>query len=395
MPKSIIFLAALAAIVSLAAPCIILKPAYSSVDGVVAQAVSTTSPAGNYLKKIKVGTQFAASVSIANTGNEIHDYTAVIEVRDAGGFTVWLDVATGLIGSAQKVSVSTTVPLDKVGEYSVRAFAYSSPTLGQDRRISISPVMSAPISAVEVNSIHQAGIYVPLYEYPELENQGGVWSDLIRLKGEHPTVPFAATINPSSGPGFWQDPSYATGTSALRSAGIEYVLGYIHTDYARQSAGATLSDIKGSIDRYRAWYPDVNGIMLDEVNSGSGQVGFYKEIASYARLQGIEFIVANPGTRADREYIGLFDNIMIYEQVVLPSVSQLQENTYFPEYPAENFSFAVRNISHLDPAYVADAIEQVGFLYITDDVESPADTNPYNTLPPYFGDLVAMLELPK
>ena len=86
---------------------------------------------------------------------------------------------------------------------------------------------------------------------------------------------------------------------------------------------------------------------------------------------------------------------MIYEQVVLPSVSQLQENTYFPEYPAENFSFAVRNISHLDPAYVADAIEQVGFLYITDDVESTADTNPYNTLPPYFGDLVAMLELPK
>ena len=156
-----------------------------------------------------------------------------------------------------------------------------------------------------------------------------------------------------------------------------------------------MSDIKGSIDRYRTWYPDVNGIMLDEMNSGSGQVGFYKEIASYARSQGIEFIVANPGTRADREYIGLFDNIMVYEQVVLPSVSQLQENTYFPEYPAENFSFAVRNVSYLDPAYVAEAIEQVGFLYITDDVESPADTNPYNTLPPYFGDLVAMLELPK
>jgi hypothetical protein len=44
---------------------------------------------------------------------------------------------------------------------------------------------------------------------------------------------------------------------------------------------------------------------------------------------------------------------------------------------------------------VAEAIQQVGFLYITNDVESPADTNPYNTLPPYFGNLVAMLELPK
>jgi len=395
MPKSIVFLAALVAIASLAAPSFILKPAYSSVDGVVAQLVSTTSPGGNYLKKIKVGTQFTASVSIANTGSAIHDYTAVMEVRDAGGFTVWLDTVTGLMGPGQQVNVGTTVLLDKVGEYSVRAFTYSSPALGQDRSVSISPVVSAPISAVEVNSTHQAGIYIPLYEYPELENPGSVWSTLIRVKGEHPTVPFAATINPSSGPGFWQDPSYASGTSALRSAGIEYVLGYIHTDYARQTAGATLSDIKGSIDRYRAWYPDVNGIMLDEMNSSSGQVGFYKEIASYARSQGIEFIIANPGTRADREYIGLFDNIMIYEQVVLPSVSQLQENTYFPEYPAENFSFAVRNVSYLDPAYVAEAIQQVGFLYITNDVESPADTNPYNTLPPYFGNLVAMLELPK
>jgi hypothetical protein len=395
MPKLIMFLAALVAIASLAAPSFILKPAYSSGDGVVAQSVSTTSPGGNYLKKIKVGTQFTVSVSIANTGSAIHDYTAVMEVRDAGGFTVWLDTVTGLMGPGQQVNVGPTVLLDKVGEYSVRAFTYSSPALRQDRSVSISPVVSAPISAVEVNSIHQAGVYIPLYEYPELENPGSVWSTLIKVKGEHPTVPFAATINPSSGPGFWQDPNYAAGTSALRSAGIEYVLGYIHTDYARQTAGATLSDIKGSIDRYRAWYPDINGIMLDEMNSGSGQVGFYKEIASYARSQGIEFIIANPGTRADREYIGLFDNIMIYEQVMLPSVSQLQENTYFPEYPAENFSFAIRNISYLDPAYVAEAIEQVGFLYITNDVESPADTNPYNTLPPYFGDLVAMLELPK
>ena len=163
MAKSIMFLAALVAIASLADPSFILKPAYASVDGVVAQSVSTTSPGGNYLKKIKVGTQFAASVSIANTGSMIHDYTAVMEVRDADGFTVWLDIVTGLMGPGQQVSVGTTVPLDKVGEYSVRAFTYSSPALGQDRSVSISPVVSAPISAVEVKSIHQAGVYIPLY----------------------------------------------------------------------------------------------------------------------------------------------------------------------------------------------------------------------------------------
>jgi hypothetical protein len=53
----------------------------------------------------------------------------------------------------------------------------------------------------------------------------------------------------------------------------------------------------------------------------------------------------------------------------------------------------VRNVSFLDPAYVAEAREHVGFLYITDDIENPADTNPYNTLPPYFTDLLAMLEI--
>ena len=390
--------AALVAIASLATPSFIWKSAYASQhdDGVVAQSVSTASLSGNYLKKIKVGTQFAASVSIANTDSStIRDYTTVIEVRNAGKFTVWLDIVDGLIGPGQQVKVTTTVPLDGVGEYSVRAFAYSSPALGQDKQVTISPVVSTTISAVEASHIHQAGVYIPLYEYPQIENQASVWSILIRAKSEHPSVPFAAAINPSSGPGLWQDPVYVTATSALRSAGIEYVLGYISTDYARLTTGATIPDITAMIDKYRAWYPEVNGIMLDEMNSGAGQVGFYQEIASYARSQGIEYIIANPGTRADREYIGVIDNLMIYEQVVLPSISQLQENTYFPEYPPENFSFAVRNIAHLDPAYIAEAKEHVGFLYITDDFESSADTNPYNTLPPYFMELVAMLKQPE
>ena len=394
MANPIMFLAALVAIASLAAPGFVFKPAHALQDGVAAQSASVTSSGGNYLKKVKVGTQVVASAALANTdGSRIHEYTAVLEVRDANGFTVGLDIVDGLMGPSQQASVSTTVLLDQVGDYSVRAFAYSFPALGRDRQVAISPVVSTTVSAVDVNYIHQTGIYVPLYEYPYLESPGNIWNTLVAAKAAHPSVPFAVTINPSSGPGFWQDPNYLVGTAALRSGGIEYVLGYIHTDYARQTSGATMAEIKGSIDRYRAWYPDVNGIMLDEMNSGSGQVGFYREIADYARAQGIEFIVANPGTRADRGYMGIFDNLMVYEQVVLPTVMQLQENTYFPEYPAENFSFAVRNVSFLDPAYVAEAREHVGFLYITDDIENPADTNPYNTLPPYFMDLLAMLEI--
>ncbi|MEO9294417.1 MAG: spherulation-specific family 4 protein [Nitrososphaera sp.] len=392
MRKSIL-LAAFVIVVLVAIAGLIPAGAYAALpEGVVAHSLAVTTVVGNHIQQARAGSLFAAALQVENAGSQVRDYTAVVEVRDSRGFTVVTDVSKGLLGAKQAATVKRVLSLNETGDYSVRAFSYSVPAFGKGR-MSISPVVSSSLAVVDASSRHQAGIYVPLYEYPYLDNPGSMWNTLVRAKADHPSVPFAVTINPWSGPGLWKDPLYEAGASQLRKAGIEHVLGYISTHYARQTSGGTMAELKAMIDTYREWYPDVNGLMMDEVNSSADELSFYRELVGYARERGFGFIVANPGTYIDEGYIGLFDNLMIYEELSLPSVTQLQKNTHFPNYPAEDFSFTARNISSLDPSYVSQIAQYVGLFYITSDVESAYDTNPYNTLPPYFMDLVGMLDL--
>lgn len=51
-------------------------------------------------------------------------------------------------------------------------------------------------------------------------------------------------------------------------------------------------------------------------------------------------------------YVDVFDYLIIYENRVLPSVPQLQENTYYPRHHPEKFGFVVKNIASLDIRYV-------------------------------------------
>lgn len=369
--------------------------AYAAIpEGVVAHSPAITTTGGNHLQKVRVGAMFAATVQVENRASQVSDYTAVVEIRDSDGFTIMTELSKGILGSKQSTTVKHVLSLDEVGNYMVRAFTYSQPAFGQARNIDISPVVSSPVSAVNA-TLHQAGLYVPLYEYPYLEDQGSIWNIVMKAKADHPSVPFAVTINPWSGPGIWKDPAYADATAQLKKAAIEHVLGYMSTHYARQDYGATMPELKAMIDTYKEWYPEVDGLMMDEVNSSGSELAFYKELVGYAREKGFDFIMANPGTSIDERYIGLFDNLMIYEELSLPTVAQLQKNTHFPNYPAEDFSFTARNISTLDPDYVSRIAEYVGLFYITNDVESADDTNPYNTLPPYFLDLVGMLDIQK
>jgi hypothetical protein len=361
-------------------------------DGVAAQSVAVASAAGNHLKKVKAGSPFVATVELANSGAGIRDYVAVMEVRDSEGITVALELDNGLLGPGQKATASRNLVLQEIGNYTVRAFAYSSPAIGQSASMDISPAISTRMSIVNASSARQVGVYVPLYEYPYLEDQGSMWEGVVRAKASHPAVPFVVTINPWSGPGIWQDPAYIEGTSQLRKAGIEYVLGYVSTGYARQDSGYSMAELKAQIDRYREWYPDVNGIMLDEVNSGGSQVSFYRELVSYARAKGMEYVLANPGTNVNEKYVGMFDSMMIFEGKKLPTVAQLQANTFYPKYPPEYFSFAARDIPSLDPDYVDEIKDYVGIFYITDSVETAGDDNPYDALPSYFSDLLALLD---
>ena len=388
------FLAVLAAIIC-SMTIHVPKPAYAApAIGIAAEALTPTDMAGKgHLRAIKPGGQFMAMLSAVNVAQDIHEYMAVFEVRDANGFTIFLDFTNGLLNAGQAARIGMPISITEAGNYTLRSFAYSVPLIAPARgSTAFSSVFETSISVAETNITHQTGVFLPLYEYPDLEDPDNMWSMLVSQKTEHPFVPFAATINPWSGPGTWIDPNYVEGTTALREGGIEYVLGYIPTDYARQTGGMRLADIKAMMDTYRVWYPDVNGVMLDEVNSDASRLQFYQELVEHAKAAGFEYVVANPGTMIDRQYIEIFDNLIIYENRVPPSVSQLQENTYFPAYDPQYFTFAVKNVNDLDTTYIDEVIDYVGFLYLTDDVESLSDSNPYNTLPDYFEELVDLLD---
>lgn len=368
-------------------------PVLGSQEGISIESLALTDMAGEgQLKRIRPEGQFMMTLSITNTADRIHEYAAVYEVRDINGYTVQISFVEGVLNPGQQTSIGAPVSLEEPGEYTTRAFVFSVPIIAPSKEsFTISPLVTASISVADIEYTHQTGIVVPLYEYPYPNNTESMWSIISQQKMVNPAVPFAVVVNPLSGPGLWQDPNYVRGTAELQDSGIEYILGYISTDYARQTSGRTLGDIKSMIDSYIEWYPDVNGILLDEVNSSASHLQFYAEIVTHARTAGMEFVYANPGTRIAEEYIRLFDNLMIYENRVLPSESQLQENTHFPRHSPEKFAFAVKNVQELDIEYIDSIRDYVGLIYMTNDVETDSDPNPYNTLPYYFADLIGFL----
>jgi hypothetical protein len=57
-------------------------------------------------------------------------------------------------------------------------------------------------------------------------------------------------------------------------------------------------------------------------------------------------------------------------------------------YTIKRFSVTGYNVDNLNQSYVRSAANYAGYVYITND-DLP---NPWNSLPPYFGDLVEMLD---
>lgn len=247
---------------------------------------------------------------------------------------------------------------------------------------------TTPVQAVQQGE-RSTGVYVPLYKYPDLSNPSGLWSSVLNAKKAHPSVPFAVSVNPSNGPGGSADSRIKSAIGELKAAGVEHVLGYIPTMYATEPSGRTMDDLKGMVDKYRAWYPQMDGLMMDTMAATSGKVSFYKELVQYAKSKGFTFIKGNPGAKVDSAYINIFDNVAIYENYGAPSVSTLESNTlHSMGFAKDKFAFAAKGVSGLDTGYLSEVKKYVAYLYMTND----GGGNPYNSVPPYFDSIVAALD---
>lgn len=219
------------------------------------------------------------------------------------------------------------------------------------------------------------GLIIPLYDDPN----SSYWEVVMNAKSLHPRVPIAVTVNPDNGPGTTKDQNYTELVKRLKTTGI-LVLGYVPTNFGTQNTTRVMNEIL----EYKKWY-NVNGILFDEMPTASGKEYYYKTIGSFAKSQGL-FTVGNPGADVSESYVGILDNLIIYEDAGLPYLKSLQG--WHLKYDKQHFAITPYDVALLNQSYILNASKYVGYIYITDG-KLP---NPWNALPSYFNKLIKMLD---
>jgi hypothetical protein len=224
--------------------------------------------------------------------------------------------------------------------------------------------------------VASTGTIVPLYTNPGDSS----WNVVAAAKQAHPTVPVIAVVNPTNGPGPARDAGYAAGIGKLQLVGVT-VIGYVATGYTARGIAAVEADI----DRWKSFYPALQGIFFDEQSNRRGDEAFYSTVSQYAKSKGLSFTVGNPGADTGPTFVGVVDVGLIYESFGVPGASVL--TGWHTGYPRENFGIIPYGAT-LDHAYVKQAKAYVGYIYVTND-NLP---NPWDSVPSYFADLLADLE---
>lgn len=259
--------------------------------------------------------------------------------------------------------------LDKLSRHAVwisaivLLLAWSSP----------SPILPLSSSAGNYSS---SGIVIPLYTYPT----DVTWDIVAKTKQSYPNVPMMAIVNPNSGPGSNYDTNYASGIQLLRNSGV-IVLGYVPTDYGRTS----ISTVENEVNLYLRWYPEINGIMFDEMSNTPGNETYYSTLNSYVKSVGMNQSFGNAGTSVPSSFIGTMDVICIHEDNSSLSLSSIQSRTM--GYPKSNFAYIQYGTYLPNVTYITDLSNYAHWMYFT----NATLPNPYHGLPPYFTTFVADL----
>jgi hypothetical protein len=242
----------------------------------------------------------------------------------------------------------------------------------------VPPAMPAAMPPAAPVAAMPTGTMVPLYTRPTDPS----WAALIAAKQAHPNVPVLAVVNPSNGPGASISKDYTDGINRLIAANIR-VIGYVWTSYGERAE----ADVKKDIDTWKSFYPQVTGIFFDEQSNKVGFESYYRNLTEYSRSRGLTFTIGNPGQDTKPSYIGTVDLILIYESSGIPDMSRL--TGWHTEHDRRNFGVIPYGIG-FDKSFIQAAKPYVSYIYLTSDVLP----NPWDSLPSYFGDLMAALAAP-
>lgn len=227
------------------------------------------------------------------------------------------------------------------------------------------------------------GLMVPAYFSPA---DVSYWDELNSAAKQ---VPLVVIINPDSGPGATRNETYVHVLSKLHQAGGK-AIGYIHTSYGERP----FADVKREIDLYLSFYA-VDGFFIDEMTSdeNTDHLNYYASTYQYIKSRNPVYIVTgNPGTNTREDYLKkpTDDSLMIFEDnsTNYPAFSPAK---WVAKYPATQFVHLPYNVatSATMTNYMELAVNRnANWIYITDDTLP----NPYNTLPSYWTNEVALVK---
>jgi hypothetical protein len=225
-------------------------------------------------------------------------------------------------------------------------------------------------------------LFVPAYFYPAGEGLKE-WDRLIAAAKEAPIV---AIANPASGPGERVDLNYTMVIGRAVRAGVT-VIGYVSTRYAKQP----LAQVKSDMDRWKEFYPSINGIFFDEQTSDASQVDYYRDAFEYARHKFKDaFVASNPGVPCDVAYatvarsdlICVFEHFEGYDEFRLPRTWGEEQRKRAAVLP-----YKTTNAEQMRQRLHRAVQRQIGYFYATDD----SGDNPWDRLPADWDDEVAAI----
>jgi hypothetical protein len=236
-------------------------------------------------------------------------------------------------------------------------------------------ILVAPLEAQDQNKKPTLQLWVPAYYYPF----GKGLQEWDRLLASARKAPIVAIVNPDSGPGNKRDTNYTAVIARGRKAGVTLV-GYLGTQYTKRS----LADVKADVDRWVRFYPQIQGIHVDEQSSEAKQTPYYAKLCAYIKRRIPDALVlSNPGTDCAAEYLSesAADVVCLFERD--KGYEDFNPAAWTARFPPHRFAAQAYQVDTAAKmaAYVQEAVRRrIGCVYFTD----AQGVNPYDRLPSYW-----------
>lgn len=238
-------------------------------------------------------------------------------------------------------------------------------------------------------------ILVPAYFYPSTDPHLSFWDEMTVAASQG--VGITAIMNPASGPSDAVNADYTSAVNAFRAAGGK-VIGYVSTQHGARDANAVLADVTA----YKNFYT-IDGIFLDEMHNIPETLSYYQALRT--NISGIHAgykVFGNPGTTTLEGYTDAADVLVTFEN--FEGYTGYTPAAWEAGYSANRFAhllYDVQTTAEMQAALALAATRNVGYLYVTNDRYStiinpitglPEEvTNPWDTLPSYWGAEVAAI----